>query len=93
MFRVQITPQARAALEKRMAACASTRPGLLVHRAAPPDSRSAFACQLACFETYPENELLDVDGVRVYLVLVPRANEKGVRIECRKGSLRAERIP
>jgi hypothetical protein len=101
MFKVEITADAKVALEVKMREFGFLRPGVMILREGPKAdvSRSAdgktvwniersgnpWRFDVGSFETYPDSELQVVNGVRVHLALVPRKNEKGVVIRLKDG--------
>jgi hypothetical protein len=46
---------------------------------------SPWALHTGSFETYPDNELEVVNGIRVHLALIPRENERGVLVTIKNG--------
>ena len=107
MFRVHLTPAAKRHLETVLEKMDHPRPGAMVMRQGPkadvvrsPNGSASWsverphpwAIQLGSFETYPDNELMLVDGIRFYLALIPRDNESGVTVDVRDGELFVEPI-
>jgi hypothetical protein len=101
MFTVEITADAKAVLEMQLRAFGSVRPGVMIVRegAKAEVSRSKegstvwtierpenpWAFYLGSFEKYPDAEFQVVNGICVYLAIVPRENEKGVVIRLKNG--------
>jgi hypothetical protein len=101
MFRVEITADARAALEAKLSALGLPQPGVMIGREGPradvsrskdgstvwniDHPPSPWRFDLGSFEKYPDAEYLIVNGIRVYLALIPRENEKGVVILLKNG--------
>ena len=101
MFTVEITADAKAALEAKLRAFGLPQPGIMISREGPKAdvSRSedggtrwqierpanAWRFDLGSFEKYPQAEYQMVSGIRVYLALIPRKDEKGVVIRLRNG--------
>jgi hypothetical protein len=108
MFRVEITADAKAALEAKLSALGMPQPGVMIGRegARADVSRSKtggttwnidrpanpWRFDLASFEKYPDAEYQMVNGIRVYLALIPRQNEKGVVILVKNGELTIEAL-
>ncbi len=51
-----------------------------------------WAIEMGSFETYSDDELITVDGIRVHLALIPRENEKGVVIRLKNRELIVEPV-
>jgi len=101
MFKVEITADAKVALEAKLREFGFVRPGVMILRegAKADVSRSAdgtavwniertgnpWRFDLGSFETYPDSDLQVINGIRVHLALIPRKNEKGVVIRLKNG--------
>ena len=101
MFRVEIAADAKALLEVKLRESGWSRAGVMIARQGPkadvsrskdgktvwsierPESR--WTLHTGSFETYRDDEIQIVDGIRVYLALIPRENEKGVVIRLKNG--------
>jgi len=107
MFVVQLTPAAKSYLDKALQALDLPRSGAMLMRQGPNadvirspsgdvswtvERPHPWAIQLGSFETYPDNELVCVDGIKFYLALMPRDHEQGVSIDLRDGRLFVEQI-
>lgn len=106
MFTVRIEPDAKAFLQATLQQSGWVRPGVMIYREGTKAdvtrtaeggtqwnidrASSPWALYTGSFETYPDNELIDVDGIRVHLSLLPRPSEKGVVIRLRHGELVVE---
>jgi len=108
MFEVDITPDAKAFLDAKLQESGLARPGVMIVRQGPkadvarskrgdtvwsierPDS--PWAVHTGSFETYRDDELQLVNGILVYLALIPRENEKGVIIRLKNGELVVETL-
>ena len=101
MFAVEIDPEAKAYLEAKLRESGLPRPGVMIVRQGPMADvvrskrgdavwnitrpNSPWALHTGSFETYPDNELQVVNGIRVHLSLIPRDGEKGVMIKLKDG--------
>jgi hypothetical protein len=101
MFTVEITADAKAVLEAKLRAFGMAQPGIMIAREGSKAdvSRSKdgstlwnierpsnpWRFDLGSFEKYPDAEYQVVNGIRVYLALIPRDNEKGVVIRLENG--------
>jgi hypothetical protein len=101
MFAVEIDREAKAYLEAKLRESGLPRAGVMIVRRGPaadvvrskhgdtvwnitrPDS--PWALHTGSFETYPDDELQVVNGIRVHLALIPRDGEKGVMIKLKNG--------
>ena len=108
MFKVEITADAKVALEAKLRQFGFARPGVMILREGPKADVSRLAdgttawniertgnpwrFDLGSFETYPDSELQIVNGIRVALALVPRKNEKGVVIRLKNSELTIESL-
>jgi hypothetical protein len=108
MFAVEITADAKAVLEAKFRESGLSRAGVMIVRQArtadvsrskegktvwsiePPES--PWALHTGSFETYRDDELQVVNGIRVYLALIPRENEKGVIIALKDGEPTVETL-
>jgi hypothetical protein len=92
MFDIKVTAAAKAFLDKAIQELDLPRPGAVVYRqGAKADvtrSRSGkavwdiehphpWAIELGSFETFPDNELVVVDGIKFHLALIPMEKEAG----------------
>lgn len=101
MFTVEIAPDAKAVLEAKLHESGLPRAGIMILRQGPKADvsrskegktlwnierpKSPWALHTGSFETYRDDELQVVNGILVYLALIPRDNEKGVVIRLRNG--------
>jgi hypothetical protein len=101
MFTDEITDDANAALEAKLREFGFVRPGVMIVREGPKAevSRSTdgatvwnikrpenpWGYHLGSFEKYPDAAFQVVNGIRVYLAVVPQEDEKGVVIRLRNG--------
>ena len=101
MFTVEITDDAKAALEAELKQFGFVRPGIMIVREGPKAdvSRSKdgatiwnierpenpWGYHLGSFEKYPDAAFQVVNGMRVYLAVVPQEDEMGVVICLRNG--------
>ncbi len=101
MFAVEIAGDAKAVLEAKLQESGLPRAGVMIVRQGPKadisrskDGKtvwsiehpgSPWALHTGSFETYPDDELQVVNGIRVYLALIPREGEKGVTIRLKDG--------
>jgi len=101
MFTVEITADAKAALETKLHTLGLAKPGIMIGRegARADVSRSKdggtvwnverpaspWRFDLGSFEAYPDAECQLVNGIRVYLALIPREGERGVVIRLNNG--------
>ena len=108
MFRVEITADAKVALETKLREFGFVQPGLMVSREGPKAdvSRSKdgntvwnierpvnpWCFDLSSFENERTAEYQMVSGIRVYLAFIPRENEKGVVIRMKNGEPTIEPI-
>jgi len=107
MFAVKITPDAKRFLDAKLRELELPRPGVMVFRQGPKadivrtpsgeplwsiEHPHPWAIDTGSFETYPDSELMIVDGIRVHLALTPRNNETGVLIRLREGDLFVEAL-
>lgn len=106
MFRVEITPDAKAVLEAQIGKAGFTRGGIMILRQGPSGdvSRSSdgktiwnierpsnpWRLETGSFETYRDDELQIVNGIRVHLALIPRAGETGVIVKLKDGEPHVE---
>jgi hypothetical protein len=88
-------------LEAQLRAFGAVQPGIMIGREGPKAdvSRSKngntvwnierpsnpWRFDLGSFETFPEAEYQVVNGIRVYLAIIPRENERGVVIRLENG--------
>jgi len=107
MFDIKVTAAAKAFLDKAIQELDLPRPGAVVYRqGAKADvtrSRSGkavwdiehphpWAIELGSFETFPDNELVVVDGIKFHLALIPKEKEAGVLVDLREGKLYVEAL-
>ena len=101
MFAVEIAADAKALLEVKLQESGLSRAGVMIVRQGPKADvarskegktvwsierpESPWALHTGSFETYRDDELQIVNGIRVYLALIPRENEKGVVIRLKNG--------
>ena len=103
MFTVEITPDATDALEARLREFGFVRPGVMIVREGPKADvfrstdgttvwnierpENPWSYHVSSFEEYPDAAIQIVNGIRVYLAVVPLDGEKGVVIRLRDGEL------
>jgi hypothetical protein len=101
MFRVEITADAKVALEAKLREFGIAQPGIMIGREGPTadvarskEGNTVWSVErpatpwrfdLASFEKYPDAEYQVVNGIRVYLALIPREDEKGVVVRMKNG--------
>jgi hypothetical protein len=101
MFRVEITADAKVALEAKLRELGFAQPGIMIGREGPRGDvarskegntvwnierpANPWRFDLASFEKYPDAEYQVVNGIRVYLAFLPRENENGVVIRLKNG--------
>jgi hypothetical protein len=108
MFTVTLSPDAKRLIEDRGLARNLHKPGLLIHREGPRGevTRSSegrakweverpypWRAQVGEFETFAESDdVFLVEGVRVWLALIPKPHERGVRVLVLEGELHVEPV-
>ena len=107
MFAIKVTPAAKAFLDRAIRELDFPRPGAMVYRQGAkadvtrsPNGEAVWkvehphpwAIQLGSFETYPDSELLSVEGIRFHLALLPKPGEAGVLVDLREGELFVEAL-
>jgi hypothetical protein len=101
MFKVEITADAQAVLEAQIHEAGLVRGGIMILRQGPtgdvarsPDGKTVWNIQrpnnpwrleTGSFETYRDDELQVVSGMRVHLALIPREGETGVIVRLKDG--------
>jgi hypothetical protein len=108
MFRVEITADAKAVLEAQIQEAGFVRGGIMILRQGPtgdvarsPDGKTVWNIQrlnnpwrleTGSFETYRDDELKIVSGMRVHLALIPREGETGVIVKLKDGEPTVEAL-
>jgi hypothetical protein len=107
MFEVQISSEARDLISRALPTVDGPSPGVMIHRvgaiadvARGTDGAASWkierphpwAITVGSFPTPDEDGIVVVDGIRVWLPLIPRPGEKGVAVTVRKGELYVEAI-
>ena len=101
MFTIEITDDAKAALEVKLRQFGLVRPGVMIIREEPKADvlrskdgstvwnierpENPWRYRLGAFDEYPDAAVQVVNGIRVYLAVVPQEEEKGVVIRLRNG--------
>src|SRR4051812_8539284 len=107
MFAVLISDDAKQLIRRALATESGPSPGLMVHRQGPLgdisrspggeatwsiERRHPWVIEVGSYETPDEDGITVVDGIRVWLPLIPRPGEKGVSVSVREGRLFVEAI-
>jgi len=108
MFKVEITPEAKARLEAQIREAGFVRGGIMILRQGPTGdvTRSSdgltvwniqrpgnrWRLETGSLETYGDDELQIVNGMRVHLALVPREGESGVIVKLKDGEPHVETL-
>jgi hypothetical protein len=107
MFAVLISDDAKQLIRRSLTAESGPSPGLMIHRQGPVgevsrnasgeaswsiERRHPWAIAVGSYQTPDDEGIIVVDGIRVWLPLIPRPGEKGVSVSVREGQLYVEGI-
>ena len=107
MFAVQINDEAKEFIRRALAKEEGPHPGIMIHRQGPVgdlsrnadgratwsiERRHPWAIAVGSYYSSDKEEIFVVDGIRVWLPLIPRPGESGVAVSVREGRLHVDAI-